>query len=205
MIKYPTTSQAISLWQESLTGLMKYATPKHQKEYIYHTTNVAISAYKIAQYCNIDPDTAYIVGLLHDYGRIQNEKESGISHFVYGYDEMIKRELDGVAKVCLSHSFPIKDFSFSDYTSYNEKDLIKAKQLLISPDYDCYDRLIQLCDMFFEGLNKVSYKQRINGIMKRYNLRNDQVLSLLQGAKDNKDYFDNLCGCNIYNILDIDE
>ncbi len=203
MSNYPTVSHAINLWQESLSGIVSGTSEQIQIEYIFHTTGVAEAAYKIAQKCNLDPQKAYILGLLHDYGKIQNEKHTGKAHFIVGYDKMNKEGFSDVANVCLSHSFPSKDFSFSDYTSYNINDLKKAKKILSEREYDDYDRLIQLCDMFFEGMNRVSYQERIDGICKRYNITKEQTKDLDYGAQINKEYFDNLCCCDIYDILNI--
>ena len=203
MSNYPTVSHAINLWQESLSGIVSGTSEQIQIEYIFHTTGVAEAAYKIAQKCNLDPQKAYILGLLHDYGKIQNEKHTGKAHFIVGYDKMNKEGFSDVANVCLSHSFPSKDFSFSDYTSYNINDLEKVKKILSEREYDDYDRLIQLCDMFFEGMNRVSYQERIDGICKRYNITKEQTKDLEEGARINKEYFDRLCGQDIYKILDI--
>ena len=205
MSDFPNTTEAIILWQKSLSGVLKHAKPNIQMEYIYHSTGVAESAYKIAQKCGLDAQKAYIAGLLHDYGKIQNEKESRKSHFMYGYEKMLNLGYSFVAKICITHCFPIKDFSFDDYTSYSKEDLLKAKNILSDIEYDDYDRLIQLCDIFYEGMNKVSYKQRIKGIQKRYNLTDKQTSSLELGAENNKKYFDKLCCCDIYEIIDIKE
>lgn len=203
MSNYPSISQAIFLWQESLSSITETAPEQNQIEYIYHTTGVADSAYKIAQKCNLNPYKAYVLGLLHDYGKIQNEKVTGKAHFIVGYDKMIKEGFIDVANVCLSHSFPIKEFSFNDYASYHIDNLIMAKKLLKEIEYDDYDRLIQLCDIFFEGMNKISYQKRIERIRKRYNLTKDQTTILEKGSKSNKEYFDSRCGCNVYDILNI--
>ena len=175
MNNYPNIKEAIYLWQESLSGILNHSKPNIQMEYIYHTTGVAESAYKIAQKCNLDPQKAYVAGLLHDYGKIQNEKQSGLAHFIVGYKKMMEYGFDFLAKICLTHSFPIKDFSFCDYSSYKKEDLIEAKNILSITEYDDYDRLIQLCDIFFEGMNKVTYQERIEGIKKRYNLTDMQI------------------------------
>ena len=203
MSGYPNISQAITLWQERLSGVLSYSKNNIEIEYIYHTTNVADAAYRIAQKCNLDTQKAYIAGLLHDYGKIQNEKKSGLAHFIVGYEKMIELGFDFVAKICLSHSFPIKDFSFDDYSSYKIEDLIKVKNILSKVEYDEYDRLIQLCDIFFEGTNKVTYQKRIECIKNRYNLTDKQLKSLTIGAENNKLFFDKLCGCDVYSILNI--
>lgn len=141
--------------------------------------------------------------MLHDYGKIQNEKETGLSHFIVGYKKMKELGFDFIAKICLTHSFPVKDFSFCDYSSYRKEDLIEAKNILSIIDYDDYDKLIQLCDIFFEGMTKVTYQERIECIKRRYNLTDMQVKVLKTGAEKNKAYFDKLCSCDIYKILKI--
>lgn len=203
MNNYPNITEAIKIWQESLSGILSHAKPNIQMEYIYHTTGVAEAAFKIALNSGLDPQKAYICGLLHDYGKIQDEKTTGKAHFLVGYEKMISLGYDFVAKICLSHSFPIKDFCFEDYSSYTDEALTKTKAILSSVEYDDYDRLIQLCDIFFEGMNKVTYQQRIKSIKNRYNLTDKQVKNLTTGAEKNKKHFDKLCGCDIYKILNI--
>ena len=203
MSGYPNISQAIALWQESLSGVLKNTSHQKQIEYIFHTTGVAESAYKIAKKCNLNHEKAYVLGLLHDYGKIQNEKNTGKAHFIVGYDKMMQEGFFAVADICLSHSFPIKDFLLSDYPSYNIDNLEKAKIILSKREYNDYDYLIQLCDMFFEGMDKVSYERRIKGICARYNLTDKQIKNIEIGNKKNKEYFDKLCGCDIYDLLNI--
>ena len=206
MNKYPDLKSAISLWQESLTGILS-ASPSEKipQEYISHSTGVALAALKIAEKAGMNKDKAYVLGLLHDYGKIQNEKQSGIAHFIVGYEKMMSLGYTDVARICLSHSFPNADFDFADYTSYSEQDLMKAKQELKKIVLDDYDRLIQLCDIFFEANSIVSYQKRIKCIIKRYNLSQEQTKNLEENASKNKTYFDNRCQCDIYQILGIKE
>ena len=62
MSNYPNISEAIALWQESLSGVIKHAKANIQMEYIFHSTGVAESAYKIALKCGLDAQKAYIAG-----------------------------------------------------------------------------------------------------------------------------------------------
>lgn len=205
MTTLPDIKTAIALWQKSLSGNCSWNTDSRTREYIYHTNGVGDAALKIAQNCNMDDNKAYILGLLHDYGKIQNEKASGISHFIFGYKEMMKQGFEEVARICLTHSFPFKEIKFEDYSQYSKKDLIEAQNIISVIEYDDYDCLIQLCDMFFEGNNIVSFQKRLLGISQRYNLSKDQMASLEKGAVKNKTYFDKKCGRDIYNILGIEE
>ncbi len=205
MNKFPDIKTAIKLWQESLNGIISWEQEKWIKTYIFHSTGIANAAELIASKCNLDTKIAYICGLLHDYGKLQNEKITGKTHFMVGYDKMMQEGWNGVARICLTHSFPIKDFNFKDYISYSETDLKQAKILLANITYNDYDKLIQICDMLFEGCSIVSYQTRLSHIRERYNLTPEQTFYLEQGAKNNKAYFDAKCDCDIYKLLGIRE
>lgn len=133
-----------------------------------HSKVAAVCAEKIAAGCKeMDRDKAYIMGLLHDIGR-----RFGILHFghiVDGYNYMVKLGYNDVAKICLTHSFPIKDihtyvgnFDVSDEV-VKEMD-IKLREM----DYDDYDRLIQLCDCFAMPEGVVNMSKRMDDVARRY-------------------------------------
>lgn len=206
MTQYPDIRTAIALWQESLTGVnARVVSQRGAREYIYHTTGVAEAAAAIAAKCGMNEEKAYVVGLLHDWGKIQDEKASGQPHFLVGYDKMIAEGWADAAQICLTHSFPEKDFKFSDYPSYSSACLQKTKDLISKIEYDDYDRLIQLCDIFFEATSKISYQRRIARIRERYNLTVEQTKCLEIKAAENKAYFDAKCGCDVYDLLGIKE
>lgn len=205
MTNCPDIKTAIALWQESLTGNCLWNTDSKIREYIYHTNGVGDAAYKIAKHCGLNPERSYIFGLLHDYGKIQNEKTTGIAHFIVGYETMMSKGWDDVARICITHSFPCQNINFKNYSQYQIKDLQKAQDIISSLQYDDYDRLIQLCDMFFEGNNIVSIHNRISGICQRYNLNQEQAQGLEESAMQNKKYFNDKYGCDVYNLLNIKE
>lgn len=205
MSTYPDIITAISVWRESLFGVIDRAPSKQGKEYTFHTTGVAEAAALIAEKAGLNKDKAYVLGLLHDWGKIKNERETGVPHFIVGYEEMLQRGWKDVARICLTHSFPEADFDFKDYTSYAIPYLQQAKQIIAQLTYDDYDRLIQLCDIFFEATTRISYQRRIACIRERYGLTVDQTKVLELKAAENKAYFDAKCGCNIYSLLGIEE
>ena len=205
MSTYPDIITAVSVWRESLFGVIDRASTKQVKEYIFHTTGVAEAASLIAEKAGLNKEKAYVLGLLHDWGKIKSEKETGIPHFIVGYQEMQKRGWSDVARICLTHSFPEADFDFKDYTSYALPYLQQTKELISQMTYNDYDRLIQLCDIFFEATTRTSYQRRIACIRERYGLTSEQTKVLETKAAENKDYFDKKCGCDVYKLLDIEE
>ena len=72
-----------------------------------HSENVAKAAEIIAEKCGGNPEKAYVVGLLHDIGR--RTGIAAVRHIIDGYDFATENGWDEVARVCLTHSFPVKD------------------------------------------------------------------------------------------------
>ena len=202
----PSLQKAKQLWQEGIDFRLKQS---HDwliyKEYVFHTTSVAESAQKIAEKTPyLNPEKAYIVGLLHDYGKKYDENLISRFHAQTGYEELLKLGYNECARICLTHSFPNKNFNNKYYASYRPEWLNWAHQKLDEiEEYDDYDRLIQLCDMFFEGMSKVGFEERFAGIRKRYGLSEEQTVEQEKYTKMNKDYFDELCKKDVYKILNI--
>ena len=77
-------------------------------KWVDHSMNVAEAAKRIAQACGtLDVEKAYVCGLLHDIGR--RTWIAAVRHIIDGYDYCISKGWDDVARICLTHSFPVKD------------------------------------------------------------------------------------------------
>ncbi len=103
-----------------------------------HSRNVAICAQKIANACCMDSEKAYVLGLLHDIGRKFGTRHLG--HVYDGYKYMLKLGYFQVAKICLTHSFGIKDMY--SYIGNFDISLDEQKELeneLLTLEYDDYD------------------------------------------------------------------
>ncbi|MFI3242095.1 MAG: HD domain-containing protein [Alphaproteobacteria bacterium] len=197
---YPTRTEAENIWRQSLE--LRDANPliKLTDEYIAHTKNVAFCAEKIAEKCGLDSEKAYLLGLLHDYGKVQKERLTGVFHGRFGYEYFLDKGYDDVARICLTHSF-IKNPINKRSHNFNKDWLDWANNLLKDIEYNDYDRLIQLCDLFGEALELVTLDKRFGGIAKRYGLSEEQKQLLMQDALLLKEYFDNKCGCDVYSLL----
>lgn len=133
-----------------------------------HSRVAAGCAEAIAKKCaDLDPDKAYVLGLMHDIGR--RFGLSYLRHVLDGYEYMLSLGYPDAAKVCLTHSFSVKDINDyvgeSDVTAC-EKDYISSA--LQKCDYDDYDRLIQLCDAIAMPHGVVSLEERMNDVKSRY-------------------------------------
>lgn len=136
-------------------------------QWAVHSRAVAMCAEKIAAACgDMDPQKAYVLGLLHDIGR-----KFGVSHMghIYdGYHYMTELGYDEAARVCLSHSFSIQ--KLADYIGKWDISIEKQEELrrsLGELEYDDYDRLIQVCDSL-AGIEVMDMEERMADVKRRY-------------------------------------
>lgn len=133
-----------------------------------HSIVVAKCAYVISMQCdNMDEEKAYIIGLLHDIGR--REGVTSLAHVIDGYHYLMGLGYDEAARICMTHSFAIKDID----TCIINKDVsdIELKEicgLIDGYEYDDYDALIQLCDSIALPGGPEKIEVRMNDVKQRY-------------------------------------
>lgn len=168
-----------------------------------HFQNVASCAYKIAtKISHLDEEKAYILGLLHDYGQLEETLDKNKFHGTAGYDLMMQKGYDEVAKICLTHSFPEYDFKPERFT-YNQKEVIRARKIINNLTYDDYDLLIQYSDMLSCGKKITDLKSRIKYILKTYHTTRTDAKIRYKTMLKIKHHFDTLCGKDTYKLLGI--
>ena len=186
--------------REEALALLAEAEPHNPGPWGDHSRTAAHCAEKIAAACGLDPDKAFVLGLLHDIGRRFGKRHLG--HVSDGYSYMMELGYDEVARICLSHSF--NDQSLESYighrdTTPEETALIETN--LAAMVYDEYDRLIQLCDSLADASGVVDIEERMNDVKRRYG-------SYPQDKWDNnlalKAHFEQLEGCSIYEVVEKD-
>ena len=186
--------------REEALALLAEAEPHNPGPWGDHSRTAAHCAEKIAAACGLDPDKAFVLGLLHDIGRRFGKRHLG--HVSDGYSYMMELGYDEVARICLSHSF--NDQSLESYighrdTTPEETALIETN--LAAMVYDEYDRLIQLCDSLADASGVVDIEERMNDVKRRYG-------SYPQDKWDNnlalKAHFEQLAGRSIYEAVEKD-
>ena len=166
--------------------------------WVNHSRVAAHCAEKIAEKCeDIDPEKAYIVGLLHDIGRKFGTRHLG--HVSDGYTYMMSLGYDEVARVCLTHSF--NDQVMEDYIGKKDTTDAEYEQIqnaLHEISMDEYDRLIQLCDAIAGADGVLDITERMADVRRRYGSYPTQKWNqnLLL-----KKYFEEKAGDEIYNIV----
>ncbi|WP_244835008.1 HD domain-containing protein [Clostridium sp. BJN0001] len=168
--------------------------------WVSHSRSVGLNAKLIADKIDkLDSNYAYAMGLLHDIGR--RKGVTSILHTIDGYDYMMSLNQKEIAKICLTHSYPIQDvntfFGKFDCTE-EQKDFLEL--FIKDTIYDDYDRLIQLCDAISLPNGACIMEKRLIDVSLRHGLP-DFTINKWKAFLELKKHFDKLCGCNIYTLL----
>ncbi len=137
--------------------------------------------------------------MLHDIGRRAGSK--AMRHIFDGYDYMLSIKQPEIARICLTHSFPIKDANtyIGEYDCTDEQKAFLDKYIedII---YNEYDMLIQLCDAISLPNGACIMEKRFIDVALRHGLTSFTIDKWVAFMKI-KEYFDEKCGCNIYSLL----
>lgn len=164
-----------------------------------HSLSVAANARTIAGAAHLDCDKAYCMGLLHDIGR--RAGVTGIRHVFDGYDYMMTLDQPEIARICLTHSFPIKNLqTFFGKIDCTQEQLAFLDRYLYNVEYDDYDILIQLCDAISLPNGACIMEKRFVDVALRHGLY-DFTLDKWRAFMATKTHFDRLCGCSVYTLL----
>ena len=179
---------------------LKIAVGNNPGKWEQHSLVSAENARRIAEKVpGMDPEKAYVLGLLHDIGR--REGITGMRHLIDGYDYMMRLGQPEVATICLTHSFAAKNIEYFEGKhdcSVEQKEFIRS--FLETHEYDDYDKLIQLCDAVSLPEGACIMEKRFVDVALRYGVR-DYTVTRWRGYLELKKYFDSLCNCDIYDLL----
>ena len=169
-------------------------------KWVDHSMNVAEAAKRIAQACGtLDVEKAYVCGLLHDIGR--RTGIAAVRHIIDGYDYCISIGWDEVARICLTHSFPVKDIE----ADIGKKDITEQQYSFINDylnnlEYDDYDKLIILCDALGDADGFCILEKRFIDTTRRYGIFPFSI-DRWNKTYEYKEYFEKMTGRSIYSLL----
>jgi Predicted HD superfamily hydrolase len=168
--------------------------------WVQHSMSAGLNAKLIADKIDtLDSNQAYVMGLLHDIGRREGIKS--IMHIIDGYNYMMSIDQKEIARICLTHSYPIQDintyFGAFDCTE-EQKDFLSC--FIKNAVYDDYDRLIQFCDAISLPNGACIMEKRLIDVALRHGLP-DFTIQKWRAYFELKKYFDKLCDCNVYTLL----
>jgi hypothetical protein len=168
--------------------------------WVEHSRHVAQAAQAIAAcHPDLDDQAAYILGCLHDIGR--RFGVTGMRHALDGYRFLQSKGYPDAARICLTHSHPIKTAASGSArwdTTQEEYDFVQA--YLDEIEYDLYDRLIQLCDSLAMSSGFCLMEKRLVDVVMRYGM---PPLTLLKWEAyfQIKADFERQIGRSIYSLL----
>ncbi len=191
-MKVPTLDEARQLMDE--------AERRNPGPWVQHSVFAAQAAERIARrHPLLDPEAAYVCGLLHDIGR--REGVTDLRHTLDGFTFLYNLGFDDAARICLTHSFPIKAVqAYSGQPDCSEVELQFVERFLADVDYTPYDRLIQLCDsLALPGGYCLIEKRLVDVVLRRgvnaYTVRKWQMFFQIQQE------FEAVIGRSIYSLL----
>lgn len=137
-MKIPELSEAERLLNE--------AEAKNPGGWADHARYVALAAKSIAEvHPDLEPETACILGLLHDIGR--REGVTKMRHGLDGYRFLSDLGYEDAARICITHSFVIKDIALHEGRwDCSKEEFDTVEHFLEKTEFNDYDRLLQLCD-----------------------------------------------------------
>ena len=180
--------------------LLQEAEKLNPGPWVPHSRNVALAARLIAeQHPDLDPERAYILGLLHDIGRRTGPNKD--RHILDGYDILMDLGYPDAAQIALTHSFPQQRpdelLGAWDGTAAEFQRLAK---LLLAATYSEEDCLIQLCDVLALPEGCCIMEKRMVDIALRYG-SSSQMVEKWRAQFALKAHFDKAVGQSIYRLL----
>lgn len=168
--------------------------------WVAHSKTVAFACRNLAGRCpNLDPDKAFLMGLLHDIGRrvgFCSER-----HMIEGYRFCMEKGWSGIAPICITHSFMVKDIHSAIGTwDVPEEDVNFVEKFLNDVVYTEYDLLVQLCDSVSMPTGCCLLEKRFMDVTRRYGLH-AYTLKRYEALLDIKKHFEDRIGESIYKRL----
>ena len=177
---------------------LKLAGELNPGPWVKHSVNTGIAAKKIAEKVpSMDPEKAYILGLLHDIGR-----RAGIvdipTHVYEGYRYCMEKGWDEAARICMTHSYLRMRDEFGSEPATGRERVIR--DYIMDCEADDYDRLIQLCDSLAVDYGFVILEKRFVDVTRRYGIMEGYIRGW-ETAFAIKESFEKEMGCSVYDVL----
>jgi hypothetical protein len=171
--------------------------------WVRHSIVAAETARAIAvRHPTLESDVAYVLGLLHDVGRgTGGSGVADVRHILDGYRLMHENGYEDCARICLTHSFPIKQAdAYAGPWDCPVDDKRFVQTYLDQVEYDTYDRLIQLCDSLALPSGPVLMEQRLVDVALRWGF-NALTVAKWRAFLALRRELSEAVGCSIYALL----
>ncbi len=183
--------------------LLRQAGERNPGPWVDHSKVAARAAQSIAaRPPGLEPDRAYVLGLLNDIGRgASGPGVAGVRHILDGYGLLLERGLGDCARICVTHSFPIKHVdAFASNWDCPPEEREFVQQYLDITEYTAYDRLVQLCDALALPSGPCVIEKRLVDVALRHGF-NALTFSKWQATFSIEHEFSAALGASIYAVL----
>jgi len=192
IVRYPTIKEA--------EDLLNWGEAQNPGPWGDHSRYTAHACKKIAERCeNLDPDKAYVYGLLHDIGRYVGLVHA--RHCLEGYLLCIEKGWIELARICITHAFMVQDANsvIGTWDIPSEHDHL-MREIIEKSVHNEYDKLLQLADALAMADGFCVMEQRLVDVVMRYGFT---AYSIKRWEKtfENKDYFEKLMNASVYDVL----
>ena len=184
--------------KNSAITLLDWAHAQNPGPWREHSLGVARAAEYIARECGMDADKAWICGAMHDIGKY--EGVTAMRHIVAGYELMLQKGEPDIARICLTHSFPLPRIEayMGPHNIGPEGERLVMDAL--STPMDDYDKLIQLCDGLAWNEGVCLMEKRMINVMRRKGVSPVQ-LEIINARFELLEYFQQKLGKSIYSLF----
>ena len=202
-MKIPSLEEAKQLVREAAFSRAAESKNFNPHSWLEHVEFVAQNAKVIATFCSgLNPETAYILGLLHDIG-IKDDKDGKSFRALNGYQYLKRLGYDDAARIALTHAFVIKDDGHL-HDCPDQEAVKNTLSIVKAWKYDDYDRLIQLSNCLNDKGRNCTVLARMNALAAARAMPVESLERLRAELQELKEYFDKRCNCNIYRIIGLD-
>ena len=165
-----------------------------------HSRFVAQGCRIAAERCGMDPELAYLCGLLHDIGRYPGV--TGIRHMYDGYRFCMERGWEKQARVCLNHGYLIREdlSAIIGPNDLTEDERGEVERLIAEQVYDDYDLLVQLFDALAMSTGFCLLEKRWIDVVMRYGPHPANVRRWKR-TLEIRAMFETRLGCSVYDLL----
>ena len=181
-------------------ALLDWAHDQNPGPWREHVLHAARAAEKIAQRAGLDPERAYVSGVIHDIGRFEGVR--AMHHIIAGYNLLTEKGEHELARICMTHSFPGGNpYSYLGKWDVTEEEKAFVIDYVENCEFDDYARLIQLCDALALSEGVCLIEKRLVDVAIRHGVT-EHTSAKWKATLEIQKYFENRMGCGLYPLFD---
>ncbi|MBR1479496.1 MAG: HDOD domain-containing protein [Alphaproteobacteria bacterium] len=147
------------------------ANPRNERTFDHSHTVARAAKVIAAQTSVLDPELAYLYGLMHDVGKFHLPPRESYKHPRVGY-ELLKSPHSDIAAICISHPFPDFDarHHILQYCKNDEVEAAEVQKILQTVEENTYVELIQFCDKVSTIDGYISIEEKLKWYNETYGI-----------------------------------